>query len=812
MAIKIPRRDQLSPEEMEKFLREARAAGQLQHPNIVGIYEVGIEGDLVYIVSELIDGRPLDQWLTAKKPTPRESAQLCVEITEALDYAHQHGIIHRDLKPSNIMIDVQGQPHLMDFGLAKREAGEITMTLDGVILGTPAYMSPEQARGEGHAADRRSDIYSLGVILFELLTGEQPFRGELRMLLKQVLEDDPPPARKLKGNIPRDLETICAKCLEKDPRRRYTTVAELADDLRHYLAGEPIHARPVGKAERVWRWCKRNPAVAGLSATAVMLLVLVALAVSIGYVRTNAALAVANTARRDAEDSKQKADQHLYCTRIALAEQNRVAGELQEAEKLLNACPVQLRNWEWGYLKRLCRLDMLVLRSIFRDSNIATSIVFSPDGKRVATNSGESAKIWDVFTGKEILILTGHKDRVNCVAFSPDGKWLATGDKKARIWDTATGGEVLTLDGHIFSIESVAYSPDGKRLATGGMDGIAMIWDLVTGKEVFKLYGYTESIASVVFSPDGKWLATGNEDKTARIWDAVTGKEVFTLRGHTGGIASVAFSPDEKWLATGGVDYTTRIWDTVTGKEVFTLRGHTAGIASVAFSPDGKRLATGGADKMVKIWDVQNGLALLTLDNASNVTSVTFSLDGKWLAYTGGDGTIRILDGSTNSSPSGSSMPSTSEPASSPIKPAVSSSGTTPAPMEATTVTSDNGHLMMSVVPLSNPVLVGKNLTYEIRVSNTTSDSYRQVRVTAMMPGSMIPKLLGTIGPGPGHFIIGRQIVRFDPVPEIQPHESMIFHVSVQAESPGVFRFRVELSTDGLPHALTQEVITEVFK
>jgi tRNA A-37 threonylcarbamoyl transferase component Bud32/tetratricopeptide (TPR) repeat protein len=274
VAIKVPRTGSLgSAENMDRFLREARSVAQLRHPAIVPVYEVSQHEGVPFLVSEFVRGTTLADLLTAHRPTFRDTARLIATVAGALQYAHEQGVVHRDVKPSNIMLDEKGEPHLMDFGLAKRDAGEITMTIEGQVLGTPAYMSPEQAGGEAHSVDGRSDVYSLGVVLYQLLTGELPFRGNARMLIQQVLHDEPRPPRALNDRVPRDLDTICLKAMAKEPGQRYASAAELAGDLERFLNNQPIHARPPNAWYRFRKFAGRHrPLVGGVTATFLALL------------------------------------------------------------------------------------------------------------------------------------------------------------------------------------------------------------------------------------------------------------------------------------------------------------------------------------------------------------------------------------------------------------------------------------------------------------------------------------------------------------------------------------------------------------
>lgn len=526
-------------------------------------------------------------------------------------------------------------------------------------------MAPEQAAGRRGEIGPPTDVYALGVTLFELLTGQKPFDGDSAAdTLRRIVSEEPPSLRRLRPEIPPDLQAICSKCLDKSPANRYPTAAALDRDLERFLNDRPTHARPVGPLGRGVKWTRRRPAVAGL--LAVCLVATVSLLVGSWWhaVTLQRALDVAEKSRADAvrqrraatdqeavaHDSEQRVRRYLYAADMKLAfaawNNDRVADMI---ELLSRHRPrpggEDVRSFVWYYLWRLCHgsEQLLTLRG---HTNLVQSVAYSPDGRRLATSSWDgTARMWDPATGSEFATLRGHVGDVNSVAFSPDGSLLATSgdDQTIRLWDTQTGLVRAVLHGHRGEVGSAVISPDGKTLATGGEDGAVLLWNVQTEKIVTTLAAHDRHIAELAFSNDGSLLATASGDRTAKVWDLATRQLRTTFRGHGEIVNTVAFTHDGRFVASGGDDHTVKIWDATTGAEKATLRGHREIVQGVAFSPDDRTLAACVKDGTVWLWDV---VALQPRDilkgHTGRVWHAAFSIDGRMLATSSGDRTVKI--------------------------------------------------------------------------------------------------------------------------------------------------------------------------
>ncbi len=701
VALKIPRADALADADCRaRFQREARAAAALDHPHLVPVHEAGQLGPVCYLALAYCPGSNLADWLKQRTtPIPcRKAARLVLLLAQAIQYAHAHGVLHRDLKPSNVLLTpVAGAecpssggettvgplggvwqpepgtvllPRVTDFGLAKFAASDSRQTETGAVLGTPGYMAPEQTEGRTRQVGPATDVYSLGVLLYEVVAGRPPFWAHTAVeTLLQVKMTEPMPLARLRPDVPHDLETICLKCLEKEPRQRYQTAEALAEDLRRFLAGRPILARPPRPLVLALKWLWRRPALAATLVALVLVTTLGLAGILRQWHKTQEALADELTARQAAVWLQQEAEQAqqaearlreknevaLYHHRVALAHSEWQAGNVGRASQLLQDCRDDLRAWEHGYVRRLCHSALSTLEG-HRAS--VRCVVFSPDGRLVASTGGDwgssepgDVKLWEAATGRLLWTALDHTGPVMSVAFSPDGRKLATacvhwgirgGEVKVR--DTTTGKPLHTLADVPGGAFAVAYSPDGHWLATAWVNRVVCLWNTRTGQPGPCFPDHKDSVFGVAFSPDSRLLASAGRHGTVQVWNLASGKRKHLLSG-PGDLRSVEFSPDGQRLVAASYDQSVKVWDVAGGQLLLPYWRHQSPLVSAAFSPDGRWVVSGDTGGQVQVWDASSGRLIRTVrGHTGGVLRVAFSPEGRRIATAGLDRTVRLWD------------------------------------------------------------------------------------------------------------------------------------------------------------------------
>ncbi len=699
-----------SPAILARFRTEAEAVARLQHPNVVQIFEVGEHNGLPFLTLEFCSGGSLEKHL-AGRPLPAEDAARMLEtLARAIHAAHQHNVVHRDLKPANVLLQKQSTtddtddtdqtrtrtsssvssvssvvdfvPKITDFGLARKldEAGQ---TSTGSIMGTPSYMAPEQASGKVRDIGPAVDVYALGAILYELLTGRPPFRAATALdTVLQVTTHEPVPVRELQPRAPRDLETICLKCLHKQPGQRYASAAALADDLERFLRGEPITARPTGRLERGWRWCRRHPAAATAYGLGLVLLLAAVAGTALFALtearsaarladakdRTERALAESQQARKDAQ--RQAAASMLGRALIQCEEGDVNRGLLLMARGLEIS-----RQAEAGDLEEAIRWNLGAwmrevheLQHVIQHPRAVHTVAVSADGKLAASGSQDGmVRFWDLVTGQQVGEPLVHPGPVYAIAFHPRENRLLTGceDGRARLWEAppALAGRAGPAEPALtvvhyprekspeprfrHGVTCVAFSPNGNRFATGGGDRTVRIWDAASGQRTAPVMRHSEVVLCVTFTPDGQSVLYGAYFGRYAIRNASTGRpvgEAWRDSDRDSIVFSIAVSPDGRRVATGLNDIAwARQWDFGSGRALGPKLAHQAEVLAIAYSPDGRLLATASNDRSARLWDSAKGLPHgALLQHSGAVRTVAFTPDGRHVVTGSVDKTLRI--------------------------------------------------------------------------------------------------------------------------------------------------------------------------
>ena len=639
VAVKLLRDSALAqPEEVKRFRSEAAAVGRLKHPNIVAIHDVGEEHGQHFLAMDLVAGPNLAQFTRDGPLEPRRAAEITARIADAVQHAHAQGILHRDLKPSNILMDTRGEVFVTDFGLARPLDSGSSLTLSGQVLGTPAYMSPEQAGGRSDSVGPTADVYSMGALLFHLLTGRPPFvSNSLPELMRLVAKVEPLSPQLLNSLVPRDLATVCLKCLAKHPTDRYGSAREVEEDLRLFLGDKPVRARPASRSEQLWRWCRREPALAASLSLALFILIMGG---SVATWQWQRARVEADHARLNAYEADMNLAQH------ALDESN-----LGHAVELLeHHRPVRgqkdRRGWEWRYLWYRSRSDEL--RTLGRHSDLVSAIAFTRDGTRVASGSLDgTVRFWDTATWNELSPLK-LPARVRAITFSPDGNTLAVGtmNSQVTIWDWKSGRQETALDISVGQEEgALLFTKDGTALLAGGAAGLLEVRKLPGYETIHKLEGHLDWVNALALSPDGKILASGGSDRAVKLWDTETWQLKATLPApvHPYQVRGVAFSPDAKSLLTVGAESNFKVWNIDRLECVFVGETKDRELSAGVFSPNGTLIATSGTDQTVELWSAFDGGEAARLHgHRDDVPALAFSPDGKTIVSGGRDGWVKL--------------------------------------------------------------------------------------------------------------------------------------------------------------------------